>query len=373
MTSRVFAPNRGQGFWSAAAGLVGAAIWAAFATLAGLRHAPFSIIELLFLFAPLVVVPLGWELARALETQAPALPKGVLRALYIFAAFAVCIAFWMPPGRSSAALAIPWLLVCVWVAGSRIIQWRRARRSLLMFLVDIAHVDLALGATWLVVSRGGWRPMGFQEPIILLTAVHFHYSGFATAILAATTLREFERRKLTMPGSRQLVLLIVFLPFVLAAGFVFSPALRFGAAIALSTCVTALAMIWLWFAGDLQNSLSRVYLRMASCAALAAFSLAGLYAVGEYFGNQWITVPGMANSHGVLNGLGFVLLAILAWLIELNTAGTGGEPQIARVRNGREAEVATSSNASPSIDRHRPANSRPPMVPEFVARDFYDR
>ena len=176
-----------------------------------------------------------------------------------------------------------------------------------------------------------------------------------------------------LPGVRQLVLLIVFLPFVLAAGFVFSPALRFGAAIALSTCVTALAMIWLWFAGELQSSLSRVYLRMASCAALAAFSLAGLYAVGEYFGNQWITVPGMANSHGVLNGLGFVLLAILAWLIELNTAGTGGEPQIARVRNGREAEVATSSNASPSIDRHRPANSRPPMVPEFVARDFYDR
>ncbi len=240
-------------------------------------------------------------------------------------------------------------------------------------ILNIAYADLVLGAAWLVLSRAGFRPMGFQEPIILLTAVHFHYSGFATALIASATLREFEIRQLRMPGLPTLIWLIALLPFVLAAGFVFSPALRFVAAISLSACVTALALISGWMTGDWKSTPATVYLRVGTCAAMGAFSLAGLYAVSEYFKRDWITIPGMANSHGLLNGLGFVLLSLLAWLMELN--------QRAAVENvrGTQSEFNRSPSTQPSIVFARSAANtnrrdvRRVPRPDFIARDFYDR
>jgi hypothetical protein len=213
--------------------------------------------------------------------------------------------------------------------------------------------------------------MGFQEPIILLPAVHFHYSGFATALIASATLHEFQRRNLTMPGLPTLIWLVAVLPFALAAGFVFSTLLRFVAAVALATCVTALAMILLWFAGELHSRPARAYLRGASCAAIAAFCLAGLYALGEYLGKDWITVPGMANSHGVLNGLGFVLLSLLGWLMELKDEGAEEALQsntyTAKVIHSKQPRVAFTRSTGSGSDLS--VSNRP----QFVARDFYDR
>jgi len=67
----------------------------------------------------------------------------------------------------------------------------------------MARIDLAVGGAWLVASRLGMRPMGIQEPIVLLTAVHFHYAGFATATIAAATLRfaDLPPRDVTFAGT----------------------------------------------------------------------------------------------------------------------------------------------------------------------------
>ena len=369
MSSLVFARSQPKERWNAIISLCGGAVWAVFAMLAGLRRAPFGIIELLFLFAPLVIVPLGLELARRrLRSPCSDQTEGASPILQILAALAVSLAFWLPPGRTAAVLSVAWLLLCLFLAGQRFLQLLRHPLTSLSLLLTLAHFDLLLAATWLVTSRAGFRPMGFQEPIILLTAVHFHYSGFATVLIASATLREFQRRNLTMPGLPILPWLVALLPFALAAGFVFSSVLRFVAAIALSTCVTALAMILLWFAGELRSRPARAHLRGASCAALAAFSLAGLYAVSEYFGKDRITVPGMANSHGVLNGLGFVLFTLLAWLLELHE----GEAHYAH-----ESEpVKAIRSAQPTVAFARStgnADLYPTQSPEFIARDFYDR
>jgi hypothetical protein len=377
VSSGQYVSSRKEEYWNAAVSLSGAAVWAAVAMLAGLRRAPFGIIELLFLLAPLVVVPLGLELARTLEDPARVSLRsyGLLRWSQIFATLAVCTAFWVPVGRVAAILSSLWLLQCGVLAALRVREWRSKNWSLLFFSLTLAHVDLVIAAAWLVVSRAGWRPIGFQEPIILLTAVHFHYSGFATAIIAATTLSEWERRKPASQGLRTLVLLIALLPFALAAGFVFSALLRFVAAVALSASVTALAAILLWFAGELGSGPARFYLRAAGCAAMAAFALAGLYAVSEYFGKGWITVPGMANSHGVLNGLGFALLALLGWLTELHASA----PQGQRLEGTSQRRVPALEHSVGSAvtaradDRDRVPRVRPSPVPEFVAREFYDR
>ena len=69
--------------------------------LAGLRRAPFGIIELLFLFAPLVIVPLGFELTRRLTGVGSSRIARVTPVLQILAIFAVSVAFWLPPGRAA--------------------------------------------------------------------------------------------------------------------------------------------------------------------------------------------------------------------------------------------------------------------------------
>jgi YndJ-like protein len=365
--------NHADGRWNSTVSVCGAAVWSAFAALAGLRRSPFGMIELLFLFAVLVIVPLGSELAAVISGDAKAsVPRHVLQ---LIAMLGVSIAFWLPPGRAAGMLSAPWLAVCVaWAAGQLIhaMQRRLVAHSL---LVGLAHVDLVLGAAWLVASRTGLRPMGFQEPIILLTAVHFHYSGFATALIAAATWKEFETRRLRVAGLQTLVWLVALLPFVLAAGFVFSPQLRFIAAISLSACVTALALISWWIAGDWRSRPAKTYLRLSTIAAVGAFSLAGAYAFSEYFHKDWITVPGMANSHGLLNGIGFVLLGILGWLMELHgriapAKVTTEALKPEAVRKPQQSAILAHTGGSMAFSQ---ADLGRANAPDFLARDFYDR
>jgi hypothetical protein len=174
--------------------LAGAGLWATIAVLAGFRRAPFGVIELLLLFAVLVIVPLGFNLSRVRGSDGDENHARVPWLLAAAAALGVVVSLWQRPGPVTAVFSIPWFVLGVWVALAGVWNlYRRATRSLTDVAASVAGVDLALAAGWLVVSRAGLHPMGFQEPIVLLTAVHFHYSGFATALIAAAALRMQER------------------------------------------------------------------------------------------------------------------------------------------------------------------------------------
>jgi hypothetical protein len=340
--------------------LFGAATWSGFAVLAGVHRLHFGIIELLFLLAPLVIVPLGLELAHSLDEK-DIVPLATRRGIQVVATVAACVSMTIPPGRTAALLALIWFLQCAVLTYARVGHWHKYC-PISSRIADLAFVDLLLGAAWLVVSRANWRPLGFQEPIILLTGVHFHYSGFAAALLASATLRSFEARGTDAWSVRLLLVAIVLLPFAVAAGFVFSPLLRLASAVALSLGVTAMAVVWLRLSRDFESVHARFFLRLAACAVMAALSLSSVYAVGEYFAKGWITVPRMANTHGVLNSLGFVLLGLLAWLTEQRRCSD----LASRTSHGRTREAKLLWG-----ERKRPL----PAVeyPEFVAREFYDR
>jgi hypothetical protein len=344
-------------FRTALISLSGAAVWAGLAVLAGLRRAPAGVIELLLLFAVLVVVPLGLGLVRS-ENRAGVNARFVL--LQPISALAVVASFWERPGLVAAALSTPWFVLGVVVAALG--MWdlhRNEKRSLADLAVSVAGVDLAFAGGWLVVSRAGLHPLGFQEPIVLLTSMHFHYSGFAVAVLAAAAVRACERRNVSMGILRAIVWLVLFLPFLLAAGFVISPILRMVAALGLALSVPAFAIYLFWMARLLDVSVAQVYLRTGALAAWVAMGLAGAYAVTDYLGRPFLTMPGMASTHGVLNGIGFVLCSMLAFLME----ESANELVSSDVRDKRSATV---------VPRKRPSTV-PSPVPEFVAREFYDR
>src|SRR5580700_2989743 len=62
--SRLRAGRNDNGIWARGWATAGAVVWAGIAVLARMGIARLGAIELLFLFAPLVIVPLGMELGR---------------------------------------------------------------------------------------------------------------------------------------------------------------------------------------------------------------------------------------------------------------------------------------------------------------------
>ena len=311
--------------WAAACALGGAAVWAGMAVLARIGVARIGAVELLFLFAPLVIVPLGIELGRVLGGGGS--PLEVARRVQPLGAACALVAIWLPPGRTAASFAIGWLVVCVLIAGSGLVDlirppWTTAGRGTrtTWIVTSIARMDLAVGGAWLVASRLGMRPMGIQEPIGLLTAVHFHFAGFATATIGAATLR-FAEKSREQKWLQWLILIVAVLPVVVAAGFVISPALKMGAAVSFSAGVALFAIVLRAQGRKAQDAMARVLLQVAAGAIFAGMVLSGAYAVADYLGSEALTIPEMARTHGILNAVGFCLPGLLGWLVE-NSACT---------------------------------------------------
>jgi hypothetical protein len=278
---------------------------------------------LIFLLAPVVIVPLGMELARVLGTVGRI--DGAARRLQPIGAGLAVLALWLPPGKLAGRLACAWLLVCGLTGLGGVFdlfttQVRDGIRfSIFHFATAVAKIDLVVGGAWFVASRLGMRPMGIQAPIGLLTAVHFHFAGFATALIAAAMLRLAERRD---GGSwlKWLVAYVVVMPFVVAAGFVISPEMRMSAAVGFSVGVALLAVAVRSYVGIARNSTARIFLQVAAATVFAGMVLAAVYAIAVLRGSDGLPIPQMARTHGVLNAVGFCMCGLLGSLIELHTA-----------------------------------------------------
>ena len=91
---------------------VGVVSWALVLATVAAGKAPFGVIEMFFLLAPLIVVPLGLELGSIV---APARWKWALSLAMVLqppAAIAAIASFWLKPGPSAGILVVPWLVVC---------------------------------------------------------------------------------------------------------------------------------------------------------------------------------------------------------------------------------------------------------------------
>lgn len=302
--------------WARWCALAGTAMWAAFALSARMGIARVGAIEVMFALAPLVIAPLGMEVGRRIW-DAGRLDKIARRSQPAAAVLAVA-ALLLPPGKMAGLFACAWLAFCLLVAGAGIwnsifCSWSDADRSVRATLC-VARVDLAVGACWLVASRFGIRPLGIQEPIGLLTAVHFHFAGFATATITAAAL-QFARRR-TQRWFTALAAAVVTLPFVVAAGFVVSPVLKMAAAVVFSISIAGMAVVLRSFARQFEDPTARLLLQTAAGAVFAGMVLSGAYAVADLAGSDVLTIPQMARTHGILNAVGFCLPGLLGWAVE---------------------------------------------------------
>lgn len=282
-----------------------------------------SWIELLFLFASLVIVPLVLELTRRLDGRVPAPRLEKLAAgIQLPAALATALSFYSHPSFVSVGLAALWLAFVLLLATERlwrILRTRSRRFDELSALLAFAY--LAVGAAWFLASRLGWHPLDFREPIVLLTAVHFHYAGFAAAILVRALWHMLKRsfvRSLLFPVAAAGALGG---PALLAAGFVIGPRLTLAAASMVAVGEIALAACFIAAVPGVTESSARILLFVSAASVAAAMCLAALWALGEFPRQPFFDIARMAAWHGSLNAFGFTFCGLAAFAL-WNSAGS---------------------------------------------------
>ena len=267
-------------------------------------------IEILFLLAPVVVVPLAMRLTDVPADATPAL--WTARRLQPWAALAVVASFLVHRGYLAAGLASAWLVVTALVAfhgGRRL--WRRPAWTSAEVAVSAGCLMLPIGGGWLVLSRLGMGALGFEEPLILLTAVHFHYAAYATLVLVGSLGRAAGdgRAFRVIAGGAMAG------PLLLAAGITFSPLLEVAAAGVVALAVCGLGALTLVRVVPHVPPTARVLLILSSVSAFGAMALALAYAVGELTWHPIVSLGEMVRIHGPLNALGFVLAGLAGWTL----------------------------------------------------------
>jgi hypothetical protein len=288
----------------------GGGVWLVLMAMSAAGLARLSLIDVLFLLAPLVVVPLGLEL---LPYRRPALRVAVV--VQAPAALAVVISMLLPAGLAAGGLALIWLIPAglIGVLGLSLLIHERSLRPEVL-APTAAMGFLTIGAAWLVLSRSGIRPLGFSPQIVELTAVHFHYAGFAATLMAALTLTQTRpqspARTLATVGSD---LVIAGTPIV-ALGITFSAKpLAFVGAGLLATGVVSLAAVTFFSVVPGAPQPARLLLATSAISVLLPMVLAVLYTARPLFNSPALGIRDMAATHGVLNALAFSTLGLVGW------------------------------------------------------------
>lgn len=277
-----------------------------------------SLIDVLLVLAPLLLVRLGLRLVG----PGDGVPRLLLRTALViqpFAALAVVASFLERAGWTAGLLTAPWLVVggVAALAGlGRLVGG--GPFTLPPVLVAVALAYLAVGAGWLTISRLGIQPLGLAPVIVELTAVHFHYAGFAACLMAALTTNAVRNvsphwRRLAFAAS----LLIVAGSPLVAAGFTLSSRLiqAAGAVVIASGVLGIAAVQYRVVARRLRPGMAALLLRLSAASVVLPMALAIEYSLGRLLGLPTLDTQSMALIHGDLNAIGFVGLGLLGWWI----------------------------------------------------------
>jgi hypothetical protein len=304
--------------WMQISAIVGGLAWALLLLVLPAKSETLALIERLLLLAVLVLVPLALGLITPGEYMwGGRLLRLAWRAQPTAAAMASG-AFLLPAGAHAGLLSSGWLIFTGIVALLGLAGLRdRSMRDAPECCISAGLLLLPVGGLWLALARFGAQPFGFGGTIVLLTAVHFHYAGFALLILAGLAGRRLRVGAPLARGVFRLVAvgIIAGVPLV-ALGITFSRELELVAVLLLVASVLALALLELLAVVPLiGRRIARTLLAISALASVATMLLAAGYALGGMIGLE-LTIPQMVLAHGVVNAFGLVLCGLLAWTLE---------------------------------------------------------
>lgn len=288
--------------------VVGLVLWATWAAVVQPEWT-----AVLLLLSPLVLVPLGLRLASA-DTIGPGVLDSLSR-LTLPLALTAAASFIPGPGWVAALVSVPWFVFTALLALAGLARLL-SRRSILEpgIGVDFGLMFVVVGGAWLTISRAGANPLGFSDAIVQLTAVHFHYAGFALPIVAGFTADRL-RRSAIVP-----IAVIVGVPLT-AAGITIGGWLEWIAATLMAMAGIATAAL-LIRCGTTARGLARWLTVTAGIALTAGMTLAIGWAWALRFGWTFLGLETMAATHGSLNALGFGLLGLVGLNLLMEQAPT---------------------------------------------------
>ena len=262
-------------------------------------------VQAVLMLAPLVVVPLGLGLAARSESGPISSAPALIRHATTPAAVTASVAFVPNPGAAAALLTAPWLIVCSTAALLGIGRLASRPKIGPTVAIDVGLLYLAVGAAWLTISRAGANPLNFGDELVQLTAVHFHFAGFALPLLSGVAAQRSGR------GSTVPLLAAIGVPLT-AVGITVGGTLEWGAA-------TFMAVGGLLTAWMVQRSIrgtrgaARMLLGISCCSLAVGMALALMWAWSVQFGLSAPTLDDLARWHGTLNAIGFGIAGLLGF------------------------------------------------------------
>ncbi|MER6202123.1 YndJ family protein [Streptomyces sp. NPDC001586] len=259
----------------------------------------------------LYVVPAGLRLID---------PAGLHRTARLWPLLAApgALCLWLPRGLPATALATLYAAACLALAARAPVRLLRDRPPGRFpdpsgIAVATALASPSIAGTALVAERAGYRLFGFDLDILALTVPHFHFAGFAAALVAGLVCRAVRDRPATglsrwaaysVPAGTLLVLL----------GYFVDDWAELVGAVVLTGGMWAVALLtWREIRPSARDRGTRALLATSAAVLVATMLLALWWAAGEATGIVHPTLTWMAATHGLGNALGFALCSVLAW------------------------------------------------------------
>jgi len=274
------------------------------------------LVNVLVVVGMLVVVPAGLRLIND-----PAL--AFARRCWPFGAVAGAVSLWLPRGTVATSLATVYAIAAAVLCAYAVSRPTRPRREWpAEAAVLTALISPAVAASALVAERAGYQLFGFKLGILALTVAHFHFAGFAAALIAGLESSVRSRvaagrsdgqskltpgwagdiAALTVPAGTLLVLL----------GYFTAEAVELAGALVLTAGMWTVGWLtWRYARTDAPDRLTALLLGCSAVVLAASMALAVSWALGEATGLPHPSLAWMAATHGVANALGFAVCAMV--------------------------------------------------------------
>ncbi|WP_164471662.1 YndJ family transporter [Halosimplex salinum] len=292
--------------------VAGAALWA-LAALAG----DLSAVGRALALAPLVVVPLGIGLAAERGFEGTSGSLLALAAVTQPAAAPLVLVSLVASGFVATLTAVAWLPVTGLLALAGLLRARErgvdfGPASLSEWLVDAGLAYTTVAAVALVLFQQGIT-FWFEPVIVLLTAVHFNFAGFALPVLAGVTGRHLGG--FDGLAARAVAAVVLVGPAIIAVGISFSPLVEVVAVGAFTLAVAAFGLLVLVRVVPSLDALPAALVGLSALALPASMVLALGYGIAAFGGTNplGLSIGRMVSLHGSLNAYGFALCGVLGW------------------------------------------------------------
>ncbi|MGC5530883.1 YndJ family protein [Streptomyces sp. SR-10] len=262
-----------------------------------------ALVNAIVMLGMLVVVPAGLRLTGQQDLNR-------IRRLWPLFAVPGAVALWLPRGPAATALA------CCYALGAVLLALHAPRRAVRGRDLDPAGIALltalatpAVAATALVAERSGRELFGFDLGILALTVPHFHFAGFAAALIAGLICRVSDG-----PAGRFAALSVPLGTLLVLVGYFIGDWAELAGALVLTAGMWTVGLLtWRMGRAEGRGRTTRLLLLASATVLVATMLLALSWALGEATGLPHPTLTWMAATHGLGNALGFALCSLLAW------------------------------------------------------------